>query len=225
MTLAPDGSVAVTGQASRGFLDWYTVAFEPAGQVRWEAVRDGGLNTDEIPRAVLVRADGTTVVTGPGGPNLPGGFIPGVTAGYDVNGTLVWEAFSALATVWAVALPDGNVCATGGYDALITCWHVPDAGGQSPPAAPANLTATASSGGSIVLKWVNGNIAQSSVRIERCAGSGCVNFIEIAAVAGTATSYTNTGLTPRTVYRYRIRAHNAAGDSAYSNTASARAKR
>ena len=51
------------------------------GTVRWEAVRDGGLNTDEIPAAVVVLADGTAAVTGVGGPNLPGGFIPGVTAG------------------------------------------------------------------------------------------------------------------------------------------------
>ena len=71
----------MTGQASLGFLDWYTVAFETNGTVRWEAVRDGGLNTDEIPAAVLVLPDGTTVVTGKGGPNLPGGFIPGVTVG------------------------------------------------------------------------------------------------------------------------------------------------
>src|SRR6185369_356499 len=76
---APDGSLVVTGQASRGFLDWYTVAFDTTGAVRWEAVRDGGLNTDEIPAGVLVMADGTTVVTGRGGPNLPGGFIQGVT--------------------------------------------------------------------------------------------------------------------------------------------------
>ncbi len=82
MAKAPDGSLVVTGQASRGFLDWYTVSFETTGAVRWEAVRDGGLNTDEIPASVLVRADSTTVVTGRGGPNLPGGYIPGVTAGY-----------------------------------------------------------------------------------------------------------------------------------------------
>ena len=121
---APDGSLVVAGQASRGFLDWYTVALETNGAVRWEAVRDGGLNTDEIPRGVLVLADGTTVVTGRGGPYLPGGYIQGVTAGYSPSGTLLWEAFSAMETVWAIALPSGNVCAAGGYDALITCWNV-----------------------------------------------------------------------------------------------------
>jgi PKD repeat protein len=111
------------------------VAFERSGAIRWSAVRDGGLNTDEIPRALLVLDDGTTVVTGRGGPNLPGGFIPGVTAGYGLDGTLLWEVFSRLETVWAGALPNDNLCATGGYDALITCWRVPGAVGPAPPIA------------------------------------------------------------------------------------------
>ena len=125
IALAPDGSLAVTGQTLRGFLDWYTVALETSGAVRWEAVRDGKLNTNEVPAAVLVLPDGTSVVTGVGGPNLPGGFIPGVTVGYSVDGTLLWEAFSPLATVWAVALPNGDVCATGGYDAYLAAFRPP----------------------------------------------------------------------------------------------------
>ncbi|MEO8356278.1 MAG: PKD domain-containing protein [Chloroflexota bacterium] len=141
---APDGSLVVTGQASRGFLDWYTVAFETTGAVRWEAVRDGGLNTDEIPRAVLVLADGTTVMTGRGGPNLPGGYIQGVTAGYSPNGTLLWEAFSRMETVWAVALPNGDVCTTGGYDALITCFRA--SGGFTSLEPTAIMSATPSTG-------------------------------------------------------------------------------
>jgi hypothetical protein len=136
MALAPNGSLVVTGQASRGFLDWYTVSFAPTGAVRWEAVRDGGLNTDEIPRGVLVLGNGTTVVTGRGGPNLPGGFIPGVTAGYSANGVLRWEAFSRMETVWAVGLPSGNLCASGGYDALITCWRVPRTLNRRPSSTP-----------------------------------------------------------------------------------------
>ena len=123
MAMAPDGSFVVTGQASRGFLDWYTVAFETTGAVRWEAVRDGGLNTDEIPAGLIVLADGTSVVSGKGGPNLPGGYIPGVTAGYSADGTLQWEAFSPLATVWVTGPPNGDVCATGGYDAYLACFR------------------------------------------------------------------------------------------------------
>jgi PKD repeat protein len=139
--MAPDGSLVVTGQTNRGFLDWYTVAFETTGAVRWEAVRDGGLNTDEIPSGVLVLEDGTTVVTGKGGPNLAGGYIPGVTAGYSSNGELRWEAFSRMATVWATALPSGDVCAAGGYDAFITCWRVGTAN-QPPTAVVSALPAT-----------------------------------------------------------------------------------
>lgn len=123
ITMAPDGSLVATGQALRGFLDWYTIALETTGTVRWEAVRDGGLNADEIPAAILVLPDGTSVVTGKGGPNLPGGFIPGVTAGYSPDGALLWEAFSPLATVWAAALPNGDIVATGGYDAYLAAFR------------------------------------------------------------------------------------------------------
>lgn len=145
ISMAPDGSLVATGQALRGFLDWYTVAFETTGTVRWEAVRDGGLNTDEIPAAVLVLPDGTSVVTGKGGPNLPGGFIPGVTAGYSPNGALLWEAFSRLATVWAAALPNGDVVATGGYDAYLAAFS-PSATTPTPtPTATATPTSTPTS--------------------------------------------------------------------------------
>ena len=123
MARAPDGSLVVTGQTNRGFLDWYTVAFETTGAVRWEAVRDGGLNTDEFPRGVLVLADGTAVVTGRGGAPFSTGW-PGVTAGYSPNGALLWEAFSTLETAWAAGLPNGDVCTTGGYDAFMACWRV-----------------------------------------------------------------------------------------------------
>jgi chitodextrinase len=306
MALAPDGGVIATGQTNRGFLDWYTVALEPTGALRWEAVRDGGLNTDEIPAAVFTLADGTTVVTGKGGPNLPGGFIPGVTVGYGPDGTLLWQAFARMATVWGNGLPNGNVCATGGYDALVTCWRPVATGNQPPtaamsatptsgpgpltvtfdgsassdadgtivawswafgdgqssvgartahmysgpatytasltvtdnggasntttttiavtgatPQAPAALTAAASGGKSIALRWTNGTIAQTAVEIERCTGSGCTNFARVASVARTATTFTDRSLAPRTTYTYRVRAVNEAGASPYSNTASA----
>ena len=44
-------------------------------------------------------------------------------------------------------------------------------------------------------------------------------------VPGTATTFTDSGLATFTTYTYRVRAHNVAGDSPYSNTASARARR
>ena len=129
IALAPDGSLVVAGHtATGGYFDWWIVAMNTNGAVRWQARRDAAVSGDEIPAAVFVLADGTTVVSGTGGPVtrdvLGNSYMQGVTAGYSSNGTLLWEAFSKLPTVWATALPNGDVCATGGYDALITCWRV-----------------------------------------------------------------------------------------------------
>jgi hypothetical protein len=98
------------------------------------------------------------------------------------------------------------------------------AGNPLPPAAPTGLTATALTRRSIRLAWTNGSTDQTEVRIERCKGLLCTNFSQVAAVVGTATSFTDTGLTVRTTYRYRVRAHGPLGDSLYSNTASARTR-
>ena len=171
LTLAPDGSLVATGQASRGFLDWYTVAFETTGEVRWEAVRDGGLNTDEIPAAVLVLADGTTVVTGKGGPNLPGGFIPGVTVGYSPAGELEWEAFSPFATVWVTDLPNGDVVATGGFDAYVAAFR-PELLGDVNGDGLVNLLDVSP----FVAAIVNGSfIAEADIN-----GDGVVNLLDVA---------------------------------------------
>jgi PKD repeat protein len=303
IALAPDGTLVATGQASRGFLDWYTVAMTPTGAVRWDAVRDGGLNTDEIPAAVVMRSDGTAVVTGRGGPNLPGGYIPGVTAGYGTDGALLWEGFSRMETTWATVLPNGSVCASGGYDALVTCfrvsggltavmsvtpstgaapltvrfdgsastdadgtitawaWSFGDGGsatgsvtshiyttpgtyaaslkvtddrgtsstatrsivvGAASIAAPVNLVATAVSKSSIRLSWTNATAGATTNRVERCRGSSCTDFSEVAVVDGAATSFTDAGLAPSTAYRYRVRAQTTSGVSPYSNVAGAR---
>jgi len=215
IALAPDGSVVATGQALRGFLDWYTVALETTGAVRWEAVRDGGLNTDEIPRSVLVLTDGTAVVTGPGGPNLPGGFIGGVTAGYGPDGALRWEAFSPLATVWAAALPDGQVCATGGYDAFVSCWRV--AAPSAPPAPPTALAASLS-GGAIRLTWLDHATDETAYQVERCTAADCSTSSLLSSLPADSTTFVDPVTLP-TTYSYRVRAVNAAGGSAWSNVA------
>ena len=94
-------------------------------------------------------------------------------------------------------------------------------GGGSPPAAPANLVATAVSSSQINLTWTDSDNTEQGFKIERCTGVGCSDFAQIATVGANVTSYSNTGLTASTNYSYRVRAYNAAGDSGYSNTASA----
>jgi WD40 repeat protein len=92
----------------------------------------------------------------------------------------------------------------------------------APPTAPGNLSASATSSTQINLTWTasTDNVAVTGYRVERCQGAGCSNFVQIAAP--TAASYTDTGLTAETNYRYRVRATDAAGNlSEYSAVASA----
>jgi fibronectin type 3 domain-containing protein/azurin len=95
----------------------------------------------------------------------------------------------------------------------------------TPPTAPSNLGATAVNAGQINLSWTasTDNIGVTGYRIERCAGSGCSNFAQIAAPTGTGTTYNDTtSLQPSTSYSYRVLAVDAVPNlSAYSNIASA----
>jgi hypothetical protein len=93
------------------------------------------------------------------------------------------------------------------------------------PAAPSTLTAIAGSNRRIALSWADNSNNETSFLIERCTGSGCSSFSQIASVGANTTTYTNTGLKIGTTYTYRVRASNAAGNSDYSNVASATAKR
>lgn len=93
---------------------------------------------------------------------------------------------------------------------------------QAPPAAPTALAATAVSVSQISLVWSEGSNNEDGFKIERCSGVNCINFTQIAQVGSNVTSFPNTGLSRNATYRYRVRAFNAAGNSAYSNTASAK---
>ena len=92
---------------------------------------------------------------------------------------------------------------------------------KSSPSRPSDLTANTASLTQISLAWSDNSSNESGFRIERCQGAGCTNFAEIAQVGANTTSYVDGGLLPLVTYEYRIRAFNAAGNSAYSNTAAA----
>ena len=97
---------------------------------------------------------------------------------------------------------------------------VPGTGG-TPPAAPSGLAATAVSSSQVNLSWADNSTTETGFKIERCAGVGCADFAQFATVSAGVTSYSNTGLTASTSYSYRVSAYSTAGDSDYSNTASA----
>ena len=88
------------------------------------------------------------------------------------------------------------------------------------PTAPTNLTATPISGTQINLSWTasSDNVGVTNYLIERCQSAGCTDFAQIATSA--TASFSNTGLTVGTTYRYRVRATDAANNlSAYSSIA------
>lgn len=91
------------------------------------------------------------------------------------------------------------------------------------PTSPTGLTATAVSRTRIDLSWTDQSNNEERFKIERKRGTG--SFTQIATVGPNVTTYSSTGLVRNTQYSYRVRAHNSAGNSAYSNTATARTRK
>ena len=101
-------------------------------------------------------------------------------------------------------------------------------GGGTPPAdtqaptTPANPAATVASSSQINLSWTasTDNVGVTGYLVERCQGSGCSSFSQVAIPSGT--TFNNTGLSASTSYSYRVRAADAAGNlSGYSTVTSA----
>jgi hypothetical protein len=90
-----------------------------------------------------------------------------------------------------------------------------------PPKAPTGLKAKAASLGGINLEWGDKSNNEDGFKIDRCQGSDCTEFVQIAQVGRNTKSYADTGLSPTVIYRYRVRSFNSDGGSGYSNTASA----
>src|SRR5882724_10619202 len=95
-------------------------------------------------------------------------------------------------------------------------------GDTQAPTAPTNLTPNVISSTQINLSWTaaSDNVGVTSYQVESCSGASCSNFAIIGTP--TTTSFSNTGLTGSTVYRYRVLAKDAAGNSsAYSSIVNA----
>jgi fibronectin type 3 domain-containing protein len=87
------------------------------------------------------------------------------------------------------------------------------------PAAPTGLSLSVLSSSSIRLSWLDNSSNESGFIIQRSTDGS--RWTQIATVNANSTSYTSTGLQRRTRYYYRVVAVNSAGNSPYSNVASA----
>ena len=90
----------------------------------------------------------------------------------------------------------------------------------NPPTDPTSLTALTVSSSQINLSWTDNADNESGFKIEQST-DGTFTNPTITIVGANVTTYSATGLSAATTYYYRVRAYNSAGDSGYSNTASA----
>lgn len=114
---------------------------------------------------------------------------------------------------WRLAEAGDNISVlfrTWGYDGNTST--------PSIPAAPSNLTATPTN--SIELNWQDNSNNEDGFHVESATDANGPWSI-IYTTAANETSYLHTGLTNGVEYFYRVKAFNANGESAYSNTASA----
>jgi hypothetical protein len=147
---------------------------------------------------------------------------PDVTAYSYVIGntsTVYFYRIVASNTVGYSSTPGYSTMTVTSYSNTIS---VPEQGPQ-PPAAPTNLSAIAQAGPQVLLTWTDNATNESGFVIERCAGTGCTNFAVLVTVGPRnntgSVSFTDVSVAAATTYNYRVRAVNAAGYSAYSNTA------
>ncbi|MFH1414075.1 MAG: fibronectin type III domain-containing protein, partial [Candidatus Omnitrophota bacterium] len=93
------------------------------------------------------------------------------------------------------------------------------------PVEPSGLNATAVlttqiNLSQINLSWTDNSDNEAGFKIERKIGA-TGTYAQIAMVNADITNFDDTGLAPNTTYYYKVRAYNGAGDSGYSNEASA----
>ena len=87
---------------------------------------------------------------------------------------------------------------------------------------PAAVTATMTNTTTITLNWLDRTSTESGFIIERCQGSACLDFVQIATATANTTSYADGTLCKNTPYRYRIKAYKsgtATWETAYVESA------
>ena len=159
----------------------------------------------------------------------------GNESGFRIERSLNGVDFNTVATVGAnvTTFRDSGLAASTTYTYRVAAFNGTGASGYSNtasatttaaaatvPAAPGSLAAQAVSTSQINLTWTDNAGNESGFRIERSTDGK--RWSQIATVGANVTGFSNTGLKKNATYYYRVRAYNSIGNSAYSNTASAK---
>ena len=91
---------------------------------------------------------------------------------------------------------------------------------QLPPDPPTGLSALPESSNQVNLSWADNSNNENGFTIERSL-NGVNSWNAIGYTGGNISAYSDTGLTPSTIYHYRVFAYNIIGNSGYTNTADA----
>jgi len=150
------------------------------------------------------------------GPAAGGPFTQVATA--TANATNYGDSGLAASTTYFYRVRATNAVGDSAYSAVASATTMPPV--LTPPVAPSALAANATSSSTISLTWVDNATNESGFKLER-ATVAAGPFTQIATPGANATSFLDSGLSASTAYFYRVRASNTAGDSAYSNTATA----
>jgi fibronectin type 3 domain-containing protein len=136
-------------------------------------------------------------------------------------GSLAWPAFDPYVPPASIAEALARIPA--GYRLLNNTDPPPQTGGDTvAPSIPQNLASTAIGANQINLTWnaATDNVGVTGYRIERSQGSGSNAYSQVIVVPGA--SWSDAGLLGGTVYNYRVRAVDAAGNvSGYSGVTTA----
>jgi autotransporter-associated beta strand protein len=189
------------GNNAVGNLTVSSLSMDPASTYTCEL---GASNTSD-----RIRVTGNATIDGTLA--LAGTITPGTYRVLTCTGTLTDNGFVITGLpqdfTATVAVASGNV------DLVLTST-------VSLPDAPTNLTATTASSTQINLGWADNATTETGFKLERKTGPGGT-WSQVATPAANATTLTDPGLAPGTLYFYRLRATNGTGDSAYTDEASA----
>jgi outer membrane protein assembly factor BamB len=223
----PDVGVDNVAYVSRNFNT--LLALNPTGTVKWRYTDVGMMFAPKVNKqntVVFVGGRATygqpgffRVLTTAGAPlfqvPLPdepgfaeyGQLVPGSRPVFSPDGTTAYSV--------ADVAGDGNVP----YSDVYAYLYALDTKVASKPVplAPTNLTGRRVSATRTALAWHDSSSNETGFSIERCTGAACTSFVQIAKVRANVESATDRSVPGIGTYRYRVRAYNASGDSAFSN--------
>ena len=220
-----DGTATLAGTPAVGSSGPYPFTIAATNAVSPDATQAFALTVNQVPS--IISADHTTctagkacafTVTSTGAPT-PGlsetGALPrGVRFKDNGDGTAALSGTPAAGTGGTYTL---TIAATNGVSPAATHSFTLTVVGL--PAAPSGLKAT-SRGRSVSLTWTNHASAPSAAKailIQRSTNAGFTTGIINTTIGPTVTTHIDTRVVKGKRYYYRVRAHNAVGNSAWSN--------